>query len=97
MKVTIVAATLALVVAAPLVASAAESAQPDRWYHRVDDGATRPATNNGASAFACQGTMHYLSCVPAVSQSASPRFVGPYQLRNGMLPNGLEPNPFTYG
>lgn len=30
-------------------------------------------------------------------QMQAPRFIGPYELHNGLLPNGLLPNPPTYG
>jgi len=34
---------------------------------------------------------------PVPGQVDAPRFVGPYQLHDGLLPNGLTPNPPTYG
>ena len=82
MKTTVLAATLALLVGAPLVASATE----------------RVPASTRATVFICRGTTQYLSgCVPAAGQSARPRFIGPYEVRHGLLPNGLTPNPFTYG
>jgi len=82
MKTTVVAATLALLVGAPLVASASE---------------TVPSTNS-ATLFACYGTMQQPGgCVPAMGQAVRPRFIGPFEVHHGLLPNGLRPNPFTYG
>ena len=31
------------------------------------------------------------------AQLDAPRFIGPYELHDGLLPNGLTPNPPTYG
>ena len=81
MKTTVFAATLALLVGGPLAASAAESAV---W-------------TNSAATFVCQGTTQSLSCMPAAGQPLRPRFIGPFELHHGLLPNGLTPNPFTYG
>ena len=34
---------------------------------------------------------------PAIGMSLQPQLIGPYEVRHGLLPNGLTPNPFTYG
>jgi hypothetical protein len=34
---------------------------------------------------------------PMPAQSVEPQFIGRYRLDNGLLPNGLAPNPPTYG
>jgi len=82
MKTTLLGATVALLVGAPLVALASE---------------TVPGTDS-ATVFVCHGTTQYLSgCVPEARQSVQPRFVGPYEVRHGLLPNGLRPNSFNYG
>lgn len=82
MKTTILAATLALLVGAPLVASASE---------------TVPSTN-GTPLFVCYQTAQPpVGCVPAVGQAVRRRLIGPFELHHGLLPNGLAPNPLTYG
>ena len=81
MNTKVLAATLALLAGGPLVTSAS-AGEP---------------TRAGDVALACPGTtLPSGICLPA-GQSARPRFIGPYEVRHGLLPNGLTPNPFTYG
>jgi hypothetical protein len=82
MKATLLAATLGLLVGAPLMASASERA---------------PVTNSAVTLACHETTQQLYACMPAARQSARPRFVGPYELHHGLLPNGLAPNPFNYG
>ena len=81
MKTTVFAAALALVIGAPLVASATEGVPA----------ATRTVMTSQEASPQQGGN------IPTVGQPVRPRFVGPYQLHHGLLPNGLAPNPFTYG
>jgi hypothetical protein len=82
MKITVVATTLAMLVGAPLVASAA-------------DGVAR---TNSAVVTACRPTTQQPCGYMRASETpARPQFVGPFELHHGLLPNGLMPNPFNYG
>ena len=82
MKTTLVAATLALLAGVPLAASASEAI---------------PSTS-GTTLFVCYQTAQPpVGCVPAAGEAVRRRFIGPFELHHGLLPNGLTPNPFTYG
>jgi hypothetical protein len=82
MKTTIIAATLAMLVGAPLVASAADSV---------------PETNTAVVAAYRIKTQPPAGHMRAQEPSVPPQFIGPFELHNGLLPNGLMPNPFNYG
>jgi hypothetical protein len=83
MKTTVIAATLAMLVGGQAVAYAAPSV---------------PATNNTAAATEHTNTqLAARHTQDAREASAQPQFVGPFEVRNGLLPNGLAPNPFNYG
>jgi hypothetical protein len=80
MKAIALAATFALLAGSPFVASAADT-----------------TSNSGTVALACHLTnKHLLICTPVTSESADPRFIGPVEPHDGLLPNGLIANPLTY-
>ena len=88
MKTTVIAATLALLLGTPLAASASEIV---------------PSTSS-AAMLSCDGMLvgrdagqFSNGCGTKAKQPAPPRFVGPFELHNGLLPNGLTPTPFNYG
>jgi hypothetical protein len=81
MKTTILVATLALLAGAPLAASASTNVP----------GANSTAVTDG------QVTRLQRGDSPAGEQSAQPQLIGPYEVHHGLLPNGIQPNPFTYG
>lgn len=82
MKTTLLATALAMVTVAPLVALAAQSAPAS----------DRPSVTDGRGT-----TLQRDDSGPAIGMSLQPRLIGPYEVRHGLLPNGLTPNPFTYG
>jgi hypothetical protein len=83
MKTILIAATLAMLTATPLVAYAgmAQSNKP-LFQPQVSDSYETPLVQRPLLAPA---PMH------------APRFIGTYQLHDGLLPNGLLPNSPTFG
>ena len=62
------------------------------------------APNTPHNAYDQAGTSNSYFMAPLVQQPAvvpaqldAPRFIGPYKLHDGLLPNGLTPNSPTYG
>lgn len=82
MKTTALAATLALVVGLPIMASAAETVAP---------------ANAALMTAGQEITLQPGDAILPAAQPSRPRHIGPYVVRHGLLPNGLMPNPFTYG
>ena len=61
-----------------------------------------PNTPHGAHSQAGTSNAYFMAPIvqqPPVmpAQQDAPRFIGPYKLHDGLLPNGLTPNPPTYG
>ena len=61
-----------------------------------------PNTPHGAHGQAGASNTYFMAPIvqqPSVmlEQRDAPRFIGPYELHDGLLPNGLTPNPPTYG
>jgi hypothetical protein len=82
MKTIALAATLTLLTGVPLVASASDSGR----------------STDSAAVSACHETRPQPGgCIRTADQPVRPWFIGPYEVRHGVLPNGLRPNPFNYG
>ena len=86
MKMVLLAATLAMLTAAPLAAYA------DKGAAQLNK-STLSRADASDSYFVAP--LVQTSLVPALPHV--PRFIGPYELHDGLLPNGLTPNPPTYG
>jgi hypothetical protein len=82
MKTTLIAATLSFLLGIPLVASASENV---------------PGTNSTAVTIDRPAVQQLSGDVRAQKPPVQPQFVGPFELHDGLLPNGLMPNRFNYG
>ena len=82
MKTTVLVAALAMAATLPLFASTAQAT---------------PVADEAAVTAARQTMPQRDDSRPALEMLVRPRFIGPYEVRHGLLPNGLMPNPFTYG
>ena len=85
MKMVLLAATLAMLTAAPLAAYADAAQSNKSTLSRAD----------ASDSYFVAPLVQRPSLVPAPPHA--PRFIGPYELHDGLLPNGLTPNPPTYG
>ena len=82
MKTIAIAATLTFLAGVPLTASASDSGR----------------STDSAAVTACRDASPQPGgCIRAADQPVRPWFIGPYQVRDGLLPNGLRPNSFNYG
>ena len=82
MNTKLIAAAFGLLAGTPFAAHAADAA----------------AGTNTAAVSTCHDERPQLgNCIRSAGQLTPPRFIGPYEVRHGLLPNGLMPNPFTYG
>jgi hypothetical protein len=82
MRITVIAATLAMLVSAPLVASAADGVS---------------GTNTAVVTARRPTTQQPVGYTRPPEWPIRPQFVGPFELHHGLLPNGLMPVPFNYG
>ena len=83
MKTTILAATLAMLISGPVFAS--------------ERGSVPAATSAAVKVEHVKTTQPPSDHKPALQASVPPQYVGPFEVHDGLLPNGLAPNPFNYG
>ena len=58
----------------------------------------QPDTSRGVAVLSAHRPAQKFIGVLSAPRSSQPvKFIGPYPLHNGLLPNGLMPNPPTYG
>jgi hypothetical protein len=83
MKTTILAATLAMLISGPVFAA--------------EPGSVSAATSAAVNVEHVKTAQPPSSHKAALEASAPQQYVGPFEVHDGLLPNGLAPNPFNYG